>query len=175
MANYPGNPSPWDQNPGVFGWLENNPMIGSSMIGGIGSLLGGITGAIGQAQSNRARGRQAAQMEPFIDALMSLGEQIGEGGDYGGLRGQASRELTAGSNALNAQLAQRGIYNSGVAMGQQRQLAGDVYSQLAQAINADQLMRSQIELGAVGTGLNAVGSNPGYGYFDRDSGQTRSK
>jgi len=135
----------------------------------------GAAGAIGQSQSNKARGRQAAQMDPFIEELMSLGESIGSGGDYGGLRGQASRELGAASSALNAQLAQRGLYSSGVAMQQQSQLAGDVYSQLAQAINADKLARSQIELGTIGTGLSAIQSTPGYGYFDRETGQTQGK
>jgi hypothetical protein len=159
----------------MFSWLEDNPMIGSSLVGGVGSLLGGIFGAIGQSQSNRARGRQAAAMDPFIEQLMALGEQIGEGGDYGGLRGQASRELTAGSNALNAQLAQRGIYNSGTAMSAQRGLTADVMSQLAGAINADKLARSQIELGTIGTGLNTIASSPGYGYFDRETGKTQGK
>lgn len=152
-----------------------DPTIIAALIGAGSQLLGGGAGAIGQTQSNRAAGRQAAQMDPFIDALMSLGRDIGSGGDYGGLRGAASRELTAGSNILNAQLGARGIYDSGVAMQAQTGLASDVYSNLAQAINADQLARSQIELGAIGTGLSAIQSTPGYGYYDRETGQTRGK
>lgn len=166
---------------------------GAALSGGIQagtSLLGGILDqAIFQPQQRRAQGRQAAQMDPYIQALASLGQQIGAqgqaiagGGDYGGLRGQAARELGAASQALNAQLAQRGIYSSGAAIGQQRQLAGDVYSQLAQAINADQLQRQQIGLGALGQqamlsgqAAQMVGAQPGYQYFDQSTGRTRGK
>lgn len=154
-----------------------------------GEAVGGVAGAIGQSQANRASGRQAATMDPYIEALTALGQQIGAqgqmiagGGDYGGLRGQAARELGVASQALNAQLAQRGIYSSGAAIGQQRQLVGDVYSQLAQAINADQLQRQQIGLGALGQqamlsgqAAQMIGSTPGYGYYDRSTGKTRGK
>jgi len=161
----------------------------AAAVNAIGQGVGGIAGAIGQGQSNRASGRQAAQMDPYIQALASLGNQIGAqgaaiagGGDYGGLRGQAASELSRASEALNAQLAQRGIYSSGAALGQQRQLAGDVYSQLAQAINADQLSRQQIGLQALGQqaalsgqAAQMIAATPGYGYFDQQTGRTRGK
>jgi len=91
------------------------------------------------------------------------------------LRGQAQRELATGSGALNAQLASRGLFDSGVAMSQQRQLSGDVMSQLAQAINQDQLQRAQFQAGTQQFGAQTVASNPGFQYFDRDSGQVSGK
>lgn len=133
----------------------------AALIGAGGQAAGGIFGAMGQSQSNKASGRQAAQMDPFIEALTQLG-------DHSGLRGAASRELTAGSNMMNAQLSQRGIYNSGAALQQQRALSSDVFSDLAQAINQDEITR-------LTAGAQLIGNTPGYGYFDRQTGETRGK
>ena len=153
--------------------LTNAPGEGGLCAGG-GAFLGGAvpaaTGlaggvldqAIFQPQRNRASGRQAAQMEPFLDALMEIGSE------HGGLRGQAQRELATGSGALNANLASRGLFNSGVAMQQQRQLSGDVLSQLAESITNTRLSANQ----AAG---QMVASTPGFQYFDRDSGQVSGK
>lgn len=147
----------------------------SAAIGAGSDLMGGAAGAYGQWQSNKASGRQAAQMDPFIEMLVQMGNQVASGGEYGGLRGQAQRELASGGNALNAQLASRGLFDSGVAMSQQRQLSGDVMSQLAQAINADQLQRQQIGMQANQAAGQMIGSTPGFGYYDQETGQTRGK
>ena len=157
-----------------------------AVIGAGGTLIG----AGQQAKANRqqrsreeeAAARQAASMEPFLEQLIAMGNRIQGGGDYSGMRAQAMSNLDRMSEALNAQLAQRGIYSSGAALGQQRQLAGDVYSQLAQAINADQLSRQQIGLQALGQqaalsgqAAQMIAATPGYGYFDQQTGRTRGK
>lgn len=144
------------------------PVAGGAIGAGT-SLLGGLFDQLGQGSRNRASGRQAANMDPYIEMLTQMGQDIAGGGNYGGLRGQAQRELASGGTALNAQLASRGLFDSGVAMNQQRQLSGDVFSQLAQAINQDQLARSQIGLGANQAAAQLIGSTPGYQYFDRDT------
>jgi len=162
--------------PGEGGLSEGGGAFLGGAVPAATGLAGGVLDqAIFQPQQNRASGRQAAQIDPFLDSLMALGEQVGSGGDYGGLRGQAQRELATGSGALNAQLASRGLFDSGVAMSQQRQLSGDVMSQLAQAINQDQLQRAQFQAGTQQFGAQTVASTPGYQYFDRDSGRVSGK
>lgn len=149
-------------------------LLAAAISGGT-ELLGGGLGALGQNQANKASGRQAAQMDPFIEMLVKMGNDIASGGEYGGLRGQAQRELASGGNALNAQLASRGLFDSGVAMSQQRQLSGDVMSRLAEAINADKFARESFGANAQAQAANLVGSTEGFGYYDRESGQTRGK
>lgn len=115
-------------------------------------------------RDEEAARRQAANLEPFIEQLIAMGNQIQGGGDYGGMRGTAMRQLDLGSQALNAQLAQRGVYSSGAALGAQRQLTGDVMSQLSQAIAQDQLMRQQAASQLYGQAAGIAGGLPGLGY-----------
>lgn len=116
-----------------------------------------------KAREREAAGRSAAELEPFLEQLIAMGNQIQAGGDYTGMRGQAMSNLDRMSEALNAQLAQRGIYSSGAALGQQRQLTGDVLSQLSQAIAADQLARQQAAGALYSNATQIAAGLPGLG------------
>lgn len=114
-----------------------------------------------QAQEEENRRRQieasfrAAKLEDVAGMFQNLQNPQRVGGieglqDLGGMRDIASllmgqdpsadlrkaamRELGGSSNQLNAMMAQAGVRGSGFAAGQQRQLAGDVMSGLAQQI-----------------------------------------
>jgi len=220
-----------------------DPLIISALIQAGTQLFGAGAGAIGQSQSNKARGRQAATMDPFVEMLANVDvselENIARGmGDMGGeyraagerarssllseaeglrtsdtsgLEAQARRSLRRGSSSLDAMLASRGVYSSGAAQRAQMGLASETLGGLASAINADDLARAQAAAGLVGqaeqmgmsgiqgglsaqqgmlsglssaqqiemsglsNALSAIANSPGYGYFDRETGQTRGK
>lgn len=67
--------------------------------------------------------------------------------DTSGLEASAGRTLRRNSGALDAALASRGIFNSGAGVNAQRQLTADVYSGLAEQINADRFARENAALG----------------------------
>lgn len=124
-----------------------------------GDIIGGGMDMIGQGMANAREGRlsgtAAGNLNELIDSQILQSNTVG-------LENAAGRALQAGGGALNAQLAGRGIYNSGAAMGQHRALTGDVMSNLAQQINQDQLSRA----GMAGEILQ----NPAFGFFDRAGG-----
>lgn len=181
-----------------------DPLAAGIYVGG--SLLGGLLQSRGAAQQNRlsreASGRQAAQLDPFVNALtnydasplaqydvsgltnfdtsalnqfaaqlqgqgtsqmralnaLNLPGTINTGAlrDFsagslrasqtGGLQAQAERQLERQQGRLDAALAARGIYNTGAAGRQQRQLTADVFGNLAAQINEDQRIREQAAL-----------------------------
>lgn len=125
------------------------PAIGAGITAGA-DLLGGVAGQGAQAKSNAASGRQAAQIEPYLKQLTNF--------DTSGLRAAANNVLRTQGNSLDATLAQRGIYNSGSALEQHRQLTSSVLGQLAQNINTDEYQRL---LGAA----DLIGRVPGFGYL----------
>ena len=83
--------------------------------------------------------------------------------DTTGLEAAASRTLTQGSRGLDSALSSRGIFNSGLALQGQTELAGGVLSNLARDINADQLGRAQL--------AGDLFSNEAFGFFDPTTGQ----
>lgn len=132
--------------------------LGSGITAG-GDLLGGIFGSIGQGQQNKRQASAAAQSASTINDVIQ--NQILPS-DTKGLEAQAIRSLAENSNVANAQLAQRGIYDSGVANATHRDITSATMSDLAEAINADQLARGSAALQGY--------SSPAFGFFDPQSG-----
>ena len=102
------------------------------------NLLGGGFDQAAQGKQHAAEGRQAAQLEPYLKQLTNF--------DTSGLRAHANDVMRTQGNALDATLAQRGIYNSGSALQQHQQLDSQVLGQLAAfvLVEVDQLLRQEV-------------------------------
>ncbi len=104
----------------------------------IASLFGGFLQGAGQASAAasdaEARRKQAAKLEDIAALLMG-------GSGEGPLRSRASREITAAMPTLNANLAQRGLADSGIGANLQSGAISDIIARLATELNQDQLQR----------------------------------
>lgn len=101
-----------------------------------------IEDAIGRVEAGDYSG-----LEDLINnTILGRGQQMIQenilASDTRGLESQAMRTLNQRANQANAQLAARGIYDSGAATQTQRQLTGETLGSLASAINQDQFQRA---------------------------------
>lgn len=144
------------------------PPAGGSGMGGVGSLLSGVSGLANAYTTNKAEGQLAnqqalnqQQIAPYLatgnTATSNLNGLLNPGTSAASLASTPGYqfELQQGNNALNNQLANSGMTGSGSALKAAQQfgqgLAGTTYQN---AISNN--------LAASGQGLNAVGSNAGY-------------
>lgn len=129
--------------------------LGGAIGPGVGSTIEGIFGAIGTGQQNQRLARAYGYQGQTLNDLITR-ELLAS--DTRGLEQAASRQLASASRSLDASLAQRGLFNSSFAAGQQRELAADVYSNLASEINQDQFARAAAS--------GQLYSNPAFGFYD---------
>lgn len=113
-----------------------------------------------QSQILAGQGKQGAQRASTLNSLI---ESEILNSNTAGLESAAARTLTQGGRSLDAALGNRGLFDSGLALQGQTELAGGVLSSLARDINADQLSRAGL--------ASQLFSDSAFGFFDPATGQ----